>query len=285
MNTADFQVLVHITQHNIALLFANYLSTLQIKAHVTEEPQGFAIYCASDKIQIAQVEFEAFIKQPHHPKYQQAAWQYGEISQVKEQYPAFLTVFKEQFLAHAGLVTLSIFSICWLIFGFSIAGFDRAIFAQLQFYPQLSLELLFTQPLRLLGPAFFHFSLLHVVFNTMWWWQLGGSIEKTLGKMTLLNLFLVSAIVSNVGQYLVSGPYFGGLSGVVYALVGFVWWLGWLAPEKGLSLSKPIIGFLLFWLVLGFVDLLPVNVANTAHLLGLLSGCLLALLKVKTGKL
>jgi len=151
----------------------------------------------------------------------------------------------------------------------------------MQFYPQFSLDAFLAQPLRLLGPAFFHFSWLHIVFNTMWWWQLGGSVEKSLGKGTLLNLVLLSAIVSNVGQYLVSGANFGGLSGVVYALVGFVWWFGYLAPTRGLSLSKPLVGFLLFWLVLGFVDLLPVNVANTAHLLGLLSGCFLALFTVK----
>jgi GlpG protein len=80
---------------------------------------------------------------------------------------------------------------------------------------------------------------------------------------------------------MVTGANFGGLSGVVYALVGFVWWFGYLAPEQGLSLAKPIVAFLLFWLVLGFVDLLPVNLANTAHLLGLISGCLLALFTVK----
>jgi len=94
----------------------------------------------------------------------------------------------------------------------------------------------------------------------------------------------VSAIASNLAQFLVSGPNFGGLSGVVYALVGFVWWSGYLAPEKGLTLSKPIIGFLLFWLLLGFVDLLPVNVANTAHLVGLISGCLMAVFTIKMGK-
>ena len=112
-------------------------------------------------------------------------------------------------------------------------------------------------------------------------YKMYGSIEKELGKGTLINLFLVSAIFSNLGQFFVSGANFGGLSGVVYALVGFVWWYGYLAPEKGLSLSKPIIGFLLFWLVLGFLDILPVNVANTAHLLGLISGCLLAVYSVK----
>ena len=38
-------------------------------------------------------------------------------------------------------------------------------------------------------------------------------------------------------------------------LVGFVWWFGYLAPERGLSLSKPLVGFLLFWLLLGFVPI------------------------------
>ena len=114
----------------------------------------------------------------------------------------------------------------------------------------------------------------------MWWWQLGGAVEKALGKGVLLHLLLLSAMSSNVGQYLVSGANFGGLSGVVYGLVGFVWWMGWLAPEKGLFLSKPLVGFLLFWLLLGYADVLPINMANTAHLLGLISGCLLALLQV-----
>ena len=284
MTSDERQLLVHLNQHNIALLLANYLSTLNIQTQVVEEPSGFAIYCESEQMQLAQAEFEEFIKNPHQSKYQQAAWQQAEVSEVKLHHPAFLMLFKQQFLAHAGIVTLSIFIICWLVYAFSALGFGRAIYSELQFFPRLSLALLFTEPLRLLGPAFFHFSLLHIVFNTMWWWQLGGSIEKNLGKMTLVNLFLVSAIASNLGQFLVSGPYFGGLSGVVYALVGFVWWLGWLAPEKGLSLSKPIVVFLLFWLVLGFVDLLPVDVANTAHLLGLVSGCLMALLLVKTDK-
>jgi GlpG protein len=114
----------------------------------------------------------------------------------------------------------------------------------------------------------------------MWWWQLGGSIESTMGKFSLINLLIISALFSNVGQFYVSGANFGGLSGVVYALVGYVWFIGWLMPEKGLSLSKPIIGFMLFWLLLGYTSLMPINVANTAHLLGLLSGCMVAYIQV-----
>lgn len=292
----ELMPLVQLEQHNIALLFANYLSTLGIEASVVTEPvttetaesfsnkQGHTVYCQQDKLTQAKIEFEQFIKKPYDQKYQQAAWQHGATVDVNSNDLTLLSSFKESFLAHAGIVTLIVFAICWLVFLGSNLGWSRPIFTFLQFYPQLSFDELMSEPWRIIGPAFFHFSWLHIVFNTMWWWQLGGSIEKVLGKSTLINLLLISAIFSNVGQFIVSGANFGGLSGVVYALVGFVWWYGHLAPEKGLFLSKPIIGFLLFWLLLGFVDLLPVNVANTAHLLGLISGCLLALFSYKSNK-
>ena len=296
----NWQPLVQLEQHNIALLFANYLLTLNIAAKVATEPvltdsivdkishnkqshnkQSYTVYCYEDKIAQAKIEFEQFIKSPFDAKYQQAAWQHGETVALNNQGDTLLSSFKSNFLAHAGIVTLVIFVFCWIVFIASNLGWAQSIFRLFQFYPSLSLEVFTAEPWRLISPIFLHFTLLHIVFNTMWWWQLGGSIEKTLGKGALINLLLISAIFSNLGQFFVSGANFGGLSGVVYALVGFVWWYGYLAPEKGLSLSKPIIGFLLFWLVLGFADLLPVNVANTAHLLGLISGCLFAVISIK----
>lgn len=290
----NLQRLVQLDQHNIALLFANYLLTLGIETKVIctqssnvqdgNVKQNYVVYCQQDKIAQAKLEFESFIKKPFDQKYQQAAWQHGDTVSISSNDLTLFASFKENFLAHAGIVTLIVFALCWLVFLASNLGWAQSLFNQLRFYPRLSVDVLVTEPWRLIGPAFFHFSWLHIVFNTMWWWQLGGSIEKTLGKGMLINLLLISAVFSNLGQFFVSGSNFGGLSGVVYALVGFVWWYGHLAPEKGLSLSKPIIGFLLFWLLLGFVDLLPVNVANTAHLLGLISGCLLAVFSVKSAK-
>jgi len=272
--------LVSIKQHNIALLFTNYLISINIQAKLQSEDNGFALYCQSDKFDLAKEAFDEFIQQPHHQKYQQAAWHSSEVTQVKNDHAPLISNFKEHFFAHAGIVTLMVFSLCWLVFISSLLGWQRAIFNSIQFYHQLGVTTFIDEPWRLLGPAFFHFTWLHIVFNTMWWWQLGGSIERVLGKGALVNLFLVSAIVSNVGQFIVSGPNFGGLSGVVYGLVGYVWWYGWLAPERGLSVSKPIIGILLFWLLLGFADTLPINMANTAHLLGLVSGCALAWFKI-----
>jgi len=272
--------LVKVSQHNIALLFANYLVSINIAAKVQKHESEYIIHCQSTELDRARVIFSEFIADPYQEKYQQAAWDTAEVTQVAGHSPSLLGSFQQQFFAHAGWVTLTIFALCWLVFIASILGFAQSTFQLLHFYPQLSLEAFFDSPLRLLGPALFHFSWLHIVFNTMWWWQLGGSVERILGKGALINLFLITALISNLGQFMVSGPNFGGLSGVVYGLVGYVWWYGWLAPEKGLFISKPIIGFLLFWLLLGYADVLPVNMANTAHLLGLVSGCLLAAFNV-----
>lgn len=281
MTQSELYALVKIDQHNIALLFANYLSSQGIRSQIEDAQGAYVVHCEVEQHEQAKAIFEEFIQQPYHPKYQQAAWQHGDVGKVNSSHPSLLQSFRQQFFQHAGIITLAVFVSCWLIFLASLAGWAQEIFYSIRFYSQLSLEALSHEPYRLLGPAFFHFSWLHIVFNTMWWWQLGGAIEQKLGKGALINLFLLSAIISNVGQFLVSGENFGGLSGVVYGLVGYVWWFNWLAPEKGLSLSKPIIGFLLFWLLLGFAGILPVNMANTAHLLGLVSGCLLAWFKIK----
>ncbi len=276
----DLSPLVKVSQHNIALLFANYLTSINIHAKVELEGSEYIVFCQSSELDQAKGIFAEFIADPYQEKYQQAAWNSGEIAEVNDNSPSLIASFKQQFLAHAGWVTLTVFALCWLVFIASVLGLARPAFQLLHFYPELTLDAFFESPLRLLGPALFHFSWLHIVFNTMWWWQLGGSVERILGKGALINLFLVTAIFSNLGQFIVTGPNFGGLSGVVYGLVGYVWWYGWLAPEKGLLISKPIIGFLLFWLVLGYVDVLPVNMANTAHLLGLVSGCLLAAINI-----
>ena len=273
----DLIPLVSVSQHNIALLFANYLTSVNIHAKVEQEGGEYIILCQMSELDHAKDIFAEFIADPYQEKYQQAAWNSGEIADVNDNSPSLIVSFKQQFFAHAGWVTLTVFALCWLVFIASLFGISSTTF---KFYSNLSWESFIDSPMRILGPAFFHYSWLHIVFNTMWWWQLGGSVERILGKGALINLFLVTALFSNLGQFIVTGPNFGGLSGVVYGLVGYVWWYGWLAPEKGLMISKPIIGFLLFWLVLGYVDVLPVNMANTAHLLGLVSGCLLAAVNI-----
>ena len=279
MNNPQLQPLVEVAQQNIALLFSNYLNSQGILSDVIAQEQRYVIRVDNLQTDKARALFEEFIQQPHHARYQQAAWQEGKTVALSKQKDA--VSFTQQFLTHGGLLTLMIFTLCWLVYLLAQFGLGRELYTTLRFFDRTDFDYLAAEPWRLIGPIFLHFSLLHIVFNTMWWWQLGGAIEKELGKVELVQLLLISAICSNLGQFIVTGPNFGGLSGVVYALVGYVWIAGWLAPNRGLMLSKPVIGFLLVWLMLGFTEFMPINMANTAHLLGLVCGCFLAFWRFK----
>ena len=90
---------------------------------------------------------------------------------------------------------------------------------------------------RLFTPMFLHFDILHILFNMLWLRDLGSMIEARKTSWLLLLLVLVIAGTSNVAQYLVSGPAFGGMSGVVYGLLGYIWMQGRFNPASRLSLQ------------------------------------------------
>ncbi|BFM07433.1 rhomboid family intramembrane serine protease [Halioxenophilus aromaticivorans] len=130
---------------------------------------------------------------------------------------------------------------------------------------------------RLITPTFLHFGVLHIVFNALWVWVFGRKIERVLGTSAFIILFVWIATVPNITQALWYGPnVFGGLSGVVYGLLGFIAVWQWRLPDSILQIPKSVIVFMVISLALGFagvVDLLAnVSVANGAHLGGLLSG-------------
>ncbi|WP_027857117.1 rhomboid family intramembrane serine protease [Marinobacterium jannaschii] len=129
---------------------------------------------------------------------------------------------------------------------------------------------------RLLTPMFLHFSLPHLLFNLLWVWVVGSRIERSQGVWALLGLVTTSALLANVAQYLVSGPLFGGMSGVVFGLLGYAWLWDRKYPANPVGLPPALMGFMLFWLALGYTGALEAmgfgSIANTAHLAGLVAG-------------
>jgi len=130
---------------------------------------------------------------------------------------------------------------------------------------------------RFITPTLLHFSWMHVVFNCLWIWEFGRRIEVTLGSVNLLGLYLTAAVFSNSLQFFVSGPsIFGGMSGVVYAFMGFIWTGNALRPGWIEPLPPAIVGFMLVWLLIGMVGALEIlgagAIANGAHLGGLIIG-------------
>ena len=129
---------------------------------------------------------------------------------------------------------------------------------------------------RLLSPAFLHFGWMHLIFNLMWVWYFGRQIELRQGSKPMLLLLLVAGIGANLAQYVTGTVLFGGMSGVVYALLGHVWLMSRRAPNSGFFVPQMLVVFMLGWMVFTMTDIASTvgfgNVANEAHLGGLLVG-------------
>jgi len=142
---------------------------------------------------------------------------------------------------------------------------------------------------RLFSPAVLHSDLLHILFNMLWLWMLGRQVEKRIGLFRYVLLTLILGVITNTAQYLMSGPFFLGYSGIVLGLAGFIWYREKVAPWEGYPLQRSVIIFLsLFVLAMFAIQLgsfllilfsntsFNPNIANTAHIIGALSGVLLA---------
>lgn len=265
--------LIHLPNPRLAQAYIDYMATRGVRIELRPEPEGYALYVLDPAQEsLAQQELAAFLHNPDAPQYQDASWQRADTATASRfHYPAFS--YLQALKVGAGPFTLAIMLVCVLVYAAGWLVGEPTVFSWLGFArtPEQ-----YWQLWRLFTHAFLHFSLLHISFNLLWWWDLGGPLEKKLGSGKLVQLFMFSALLSGVGQAWVSGVYFGGLSGVVYALVGYLWVSGERAPERGVSIPRPLVAFMLVWLVLGWFNLFGLSVANTAHIIGLLSGCALA---------
>lgn len=124
---------------------------------------------------------------------------------------------------------------------------------------------------RLLTPAFLHFGFLHIFFNLSWVYFLGCMIEGRCGTGKLAFLVVTIGVGSNLAQYATGTANFGGMSGVVYGLTGYVWLRGRYDPASGLYIDSRALAMSLVWLVLCFTGLLG-PVANGTHVAGLILG-------------
>ena len=133
---------------------------------------------------------------------------------------------------------------------------------------------------RLLTPIFLHFSWVHIVFNMLWLWELGRRIEQGVGSLHLLMVILFIGIASNLWQA-DSTPYadFGGMSGVIYGLLAYCWVFSMLARDERFKIPNAVYVLMIGTLLIGYAGLFDsvVRMANTAHLMGLVYGLLIAI--------
>jgi GlpG protein len=133
---------------------------------------------------------------------------------------------------------------------------------------------------RILTPIFIHGGMMHIAFNMIMLYQLGNPIEERRGTWNLGWMVVFIGATSTLAQCLApaawgGGPLMGGMSGVVYGLLGYSWMKTRFQPELGIFVPQSTVTFLI---VVMFVFMTPIaknfgfNVANWAHGVGLLAG-------------
>ncbi len=128
--------------------------------------------------------------------------------------------------------------------------------------------------LQTLTPMFLHFGELHIVFNLLWLWYFGRQLESVQSSWMFLFLVVLTAFGGNTAQYIYSGASnFGGLSGVVYGLVGYAWVLHNFVPGKRLLINESL--FIVFVVALVVMEIAASSwIATAAHIGGLVAGLL-----------
>jgi len=135
------------------------------------------------------------------------------------------------------------------------------------------------EPWRMVTPIFLHFGVMHLVFNMLMLISMGSRVERAIGPYRYAALVLALAIFSNLAQGLMVPHHnFGGMSGVVYGIFGFIWVQMSRAPSRGLAVDGLTSFIMMAWFFAGFSSQFNMGgaaVANHAHAGGLLMGLLI----------
>jgi GlpG protein len=278
----------------------DHLLTLGVTTQVRPESAGWGIWVIDeDRLALARSEFEAFRNNPDDPRFKAAAQSAEtirrEAQKLDKQYQKNFRLVKESWdrpNIRKRPLTFALIVVCAAVYlltnlpgrghrvenALAFSGLHPVeIEGELHWQRHGVEDILHGEVWRLITPIFLHFSIIHILFNLWALAFLGTLIETRRGTGTLALLVFVSALSSNLGEFLLESNYmggpalFGGMSGVVYALFGYVWMKGRYEPELGMILHPNSVQIMLIWLVACMIGLLG-SIANGAHVVGLLTG-------------
>lgn len=295
----------------LAQRFADYLLTLHIDTQLLDEAGQVGVWVRDeDKVEPARRELNAFLLNPNDIRYGKASaiartLRRQETVAAKEyqrQQESFAEKMRSDGAREVKGVTLGLVIISVILTLASNFGADSSPVTQALSIASYTLEgnmvrwhylkdIERGEVWRLVTPIFLHLDVMHLVFNMMALLALGMRVEASRGAIRFLAIVLVLAIVSNVAEYYLTwsflggpkltwttpNPRFGGMSGVLYGLFGYLWMKGRYQPELGLYAPREMVVILMGWFVLCALEVIP-RVANIAHAAGLLAGIVIGVM-------
>jgi GlpG protein len=283
-----------------ARALADYLLTLRIDTRLNQEPEGWVVWvCDEDRLPQARQELAEFSRNPSDARFTNAARtaQALRVKQARDDaaYQRKQINLRDRWADRAGRPSFTYALIAASVaVSLATTGLGRpAEPGQVLLLRALSIatedqtvgELVARGEVwRLVTPIFIHFGVWHILFNMLMLYQLGGAIELRRGTGRYALLVLLLAVVSNLAQYYLGGyhpgdgwslplpnPHFGGMSGVVYGLIGYIWMKGRYEPHLGLVLHPQTLMWAIIWFFLCMTGAVG-PIANVAHAGGLVTG-------------
>jgi GlpG protein len=280
-----------------AQTLADYLLTLGIDTRLMQEPEGWAVWvCNEDQLPKAREELAAFTGNPADPRFTTATRAAQALrmqeARVEAAYQRKQIDLRNRWAGYGGrpVVTYTLIAVSIGVSLLTTGLKDRPNPDQIELFVSLLIApgvppglgaVLHGEVWRLVTPIFIHFGPFHLLFNMLWMFDLGRAIEGRRGPVRFALLVLVIAVLSNLAQYFLGGFEFrgrwspsigfGGMSGVVYGLIGYIWMKGRFEPHLGLMLHPQTIALALIWFFVCMTGQVG-PIANVAHGSGLLVG-------------
>jgi len=286
-------------------VFTDYLLTLGIKSRIDERPEGWCLWIYNeDHVEQARDQLQNYLSRPDDRLYRDAVEAALAIRRQEQQLDQqFRKNYREvtDLWAYPGLrrrpLILALVAVSLVVFVLLESPNHASVVQnRLRFSTSyVDLEgrersnglnnILHGEVWRLVTPIFLHFGILHLLFNVWALSSFGTLIELRRGSLRLAGLVLIAAVVSNLGQYLYmervnpgEPQLFGGISGVICALFGYIWIKGLYEPEQGMILHPSNVTWVLLYLALCMTGAMG-PIANAAHVVGLIVGVAFGVLR------
>ncbi|QLB12326.1 GlpG protein [Bisgaardia hudsonensis] len=230
-----------------------------------------------DRIQQEKMEF---LQDPFHPRYSEASWQSGDVKEKSYNMESIFSPFIPK-LSYVKQIKFTFFvtALCVCIYLFQLIGIEEEILILFHFPADTSQR---GDIWRYLTHTLVHLSPWHILFNLTWWWIFGSAIERQLGIGKIVSIYIIAGIMSGIIQNYFSGYAFFGLSGVVYAVLGYVFIVNKFTPNNQFDVPNGFLIMLIVGIILGFISpLIGINMGNAAHITGLVTGLILGAVHCK----